>query len=181
MRGGEVVAIRKVPSGFAYSGDPSARYKITGYTSGLSVLEYDREKKAHFVPKSLSTDFSGVMVKSPALHRELFDIARVLSVPLPFQEKSGGPLIYPVPGYDSRLGTYLISGAPELVDIPFKKALEVIDFIICEFCFTNDEEGESRRSRCHAIARILTPFAGILLGWTTRVPLWNTRFPRTPG
>ena len=42
----------------------------------------------------------------------------------------------------------------------------MLERIHAEFPFTNEQ------SRTHALARLLTPFARGLLGWTTRVPLW---------
>jgi hypothetical protein len=50
--------------------------------------------------------------------------------------------------------------------MPLRKAIELIRRIHEEFCFANEQ------SRINAIARLLTPFARAILGWTTRVPFW---------
>jgi hypothetical protein len=50
--------------------------------------------------------------------------------------------------------------------MPIAEAWSLIADLLSGFCFTNEQ------SRTHAIARMLTPFARALLGWTTRVPLW---------
>ena len=75
-------------------------------------------------------------------------------MPLPFRPRDSKRLIYPSKGYDPRFLTYLVD------DAPLDRALEVIEWVHREFCFTNDQ------SRIHAIARFITPFARGILGWT---------------
>jgi DNA polymerase I-like protein with 3'-5' exonuclease and polymerase domains len=178
-----VVHIEKVASGFEYSPDPKKRYKISAFNCGLrelspllakgsleyymepGVLREDDNGEQVFVPKSLSTDFCAGMVQSTQLRTCLDYITRILTVPLPF--RSGAELIYPRKGFDPRFGTYLVPNSPDIdYAMPITEAWELVAQMLSGFCFTSEQ------SRTHAVARLLTPFARALLGWTTRVPLW---------
>jgi DNA polymerase I-like protein with 3'-5' exonuclease and polymerase domains len=182
-RAGWITHIEMVPSGFEYSHDPAERYKIVSSSPGFrelgaikakgllekymepGVLREDDTDENIFVPKSFTTDFCAGMVQSDQLKAELDHITRILPVPLPF--RIGDQLAYPQKGFDRRFGTYLVPDSPELdLAMPIDEAWELIAKIFSGFCFTNEQ------SRTHAIARMLTPFARALLGWTTRVPLW---------
>jgi hypothetical protein len=178
----QIVTLHNVPSGFIYSNNPDARYKVQSYSVGLlelsgvmarsdleryvvpGFLVKDETGNYEFIRKSFSTDFCSALVHSAHLRDTLPHIARVLTVPVPFRVDD--QLIYPKPGYDPRFGTYLVPDAPAIKPMPIDQAVRIIKDIHSEFCFTNDQ------SRCHAIARLLTPFGRGLLGWTTRVPLW---------
>jgi DNA polymerase I-like protein with 3'-5' exonuclease and polymerase domains len=178
-----IVHIEKVASGFEYSPDPKKRYKISAFSFGLrelspllakGLLEYymepgvlraDDNGEEIFVPKSFSTDFCAGMVQSTQLKDCLDYITRILTVPLPF--RSGDELVYPSKGFDPRFGTYLVPDSPEIDHaMSITEAWELIAWMLSGFCFTSEQ------SRTHAVARLLTPFARALLGWTTRVPLW---------
>jgi hypothetical protein len=183
VRAREVNVIEQVPSGFTYSDDPDTRFAVAAHTIGFSELTGIQAKgglekyvepgiltfpfedsEPEFVPKSFSTDFCSGMIQSDQLKDELPFIARLLTVPLPFQLGSG--LVRPKVKYDQQFGTYLMPGAPEIQPMSLEKALKIIDRIHAGFCFTNEQ------SKTHAIARLITPFGRALLGWTTRVPLW---------
>ena len=185
VRDDRVVVVKKVPSGFTYSGEPEIKFKAEAYTVGLSelsavearsdleryvvpgVLAEDGAGQKQFARKSFSTYFCSSLVRSGQLAGELPLIARVLTVPLPFRPGGSNRLVYPVKGYDPRFKTYLVEDAPEIDEnFPLDKAHELIEWIHREFRFTNEQ------SRVHAIARMLTPFARAILGWTARVPLW---------
>jgi DNA polymerase I-like protein with 3'-5' exonuclease and polymerase domains len=182
-RGGWITYIEKVPSGFEYSANPKMRYKVTAFSFGFreltalrakgmlegymepGVLRLDENGEEVFVPKSFVTEFCAGMVQSDQLRDPLDHISRILSVPLPLH--IGNELVYPKKGFDPRFGTYLVPDSPELDHaMPINEAWELIAKIFSGFCFTNEQ------SRTHAVARLLTPFAHALLGWTTRVPLW---------
>ena len=182
-RGDRIVRIELIPSGFRYSADPKSRYTIEAHTPGFrelvglqakgllekfmepGVLRKDDNDETIFIPKSFGTDFCSGMVQSDQLKAKLDHISRILTVPIPF--KIGNELIYPRKGFDPQFGTYLLPDAPELDHaMPIKEAWSLIADLFSGFCFTNEQ------SRIHAIARLLTPFARALLGWTTRVPLW---------
>jgi DNA polymerase I-like protein with 3'-5' exonuclease and polymerase domains len=182
IRGDALVTLKNVPSGFVYSENPDIRYSVKSYTVGLDelngvkarsslehyvvpgVLVTDEMGNKEFIKKSFSTDFCASMVHSGHLRIKLPHIARILTVALPF--RVGNKLIYPKPGYDPRFATYLIDNAPTIKEMSLQDALDILDHIHKEFCFT------TQQSRTHAIARLLTPFARALIGWTTRTPLW---------
>jgi DNA polymerase-1 len=182
-RAGWIAYIEKVPSGFEYSSEPKGRYKITALSFGFrelsalrakgmlekymepGVLRQDDNGEQVFIPKSLPTDLCAGMVTSDQLRDQLDHISRILPVPLPVL--MGNELVYPLKGYDPRFGTYLVPDSPELDHaMPIEEAWALIARILSGFCFTTEQ------SRTHAVARLLTPFARALLGWTTRVPLW---------
>jgi DNA polymerase I-like protein with 3'-5' exonuclease and polymerase domains len=181
VRGSCVNVIEQIPSGFVYSDDPTERYQVAATLVGFRELSALQAKGAlekymepgvlindgdgqEFSPKSFSTDFCAGLLQSDQLKEKLPRIARILTAPLPF--RVGGRLLYPKKGYDPRFATYLLSDAPELYRMSIEDAHAKIDSLLSGFCFTNDQ------SKTHAIARILTPFARGLLGWTIRVPLW---------
>ena len=132
VRDKEIVVIDKVPSGFAYSGDPEIKFSVESYTVGLNELSpmearsdleryvvpgflvKDETDKEQFVSKSFSTDFCASLVRSSQLREELPRIVRALTVPLPFRPEGSKRLIYPAKGYDPRFLTYLVEDAPEI-------------------------------------------------------------------
>ena len=187
-RAGRIVTIDAVPSGFVYSSNPDTEYTIEAHTTGFveltaqeaksrleeyavpGILAKDELSNPEFIKRSFSSDFCTGLVHSVHLRRKLPDILRVLTVPIPI--RVGDKLAYPSPGYDKRFGTFLVDGAPAIKEMALEKALKILQAIHAEFCFTNDGEKQSQQSRTHAMARLLTPFARGILGWTTRVPLW---------
>jgi hypothetical protein len=67
----------------------------------------------------------------------------------------------------------MVKDAPEInFEMPVKRAKEILTGIHEEFCWLNPQ------SKVHAYARLITPFARGLLGFTTRVPLWIYRANR---
>ena len=178
----QIVVIDKVPSGFVYSRNPDTEYKVEAYTTGFrelsaqearsnveryvipGVLRWDMVSAYEFVKKSFPSDFCLSLVNSDHLRVKLPEIVRVLTVPVPIAME--GKLVFPNPGYDTRFGTFLVTDAPKIREMSLKQAIKVLATIHAEFPFTTDQ------SRVHAIARLLTPFARGLIGWTTRVPLW---------
>jgi hypothetical protein len=130
------------------------------------VLREDDNGEKVFVPKSFPTEFCAGMIQSSQLKEKLDHITRILPIPLPL--RTGNELVYPKKGFDPRFGTYLVPDSPELDHaMPIDEAWALIARILSGFCFTNEQ------SRTHAIARLMTPFARALIGWTTRVPLWT--------
>ena len=128
------------------------------------ILVKDEMGELEFIKKSFSSDFCVGLVNSSFLRRKLPHILRVLTVPIPIRVND--KLVFPKQGYDPRFGTFLVDHAPALKEMTLERALEVFHNLYFDFCFTNDQ------SRTHALARLLTPFARGILGWTTRVPLW---------
>ena len=183
-RMGELSYIELVPSGFEYSSDRTQRYKVISNTPGLrkltaikaksilerymepGVLAQDENGEKTFVSKSFTTDFCAGMVESDHIKGELDHIARILTVPIPF--RVGNDIVYPKTGFDPHFGTYLVEDAPQINhSMSLKDAWAWLATILSGFCFTNEQ------SRTHAIACLATPFSRAILGWTTRVPLWN--------
>jgi bifunctional DNA primase/polymerase-like protein len=88
-RSNEIVTVARVPSGFVYSSDPNAKYKIASHTTGLleltaihaksSMEQYtepgclaeDEQRGKYFVPKSFSTDFCCGLLQSDVLKDRL--------------------------------------------------------------------------------------------------------------
>jgi DNA polymerase-1 len=179
VRGDEIVVLRKVPSGFVYSDTPGSQYSVSSFQVGLGALSsleaksslekyiepgYLKGDPPEFVPCSFSTEFCAGLLQAGQLKSHLFDIVRVLTVALPFRIED--KLLYPSPGYDSRFGTFLLPEAPVIKPLALEYALEVLERLHGDFCFTNEQ------SKTHAIAALLTPFAKAIIGWTARTPLW---------
>lgn len=187
----DIVTVEQVASGFVYADDNDEKFKLTNLTAGFDTLTALRarsmlekfmtpgilrkveaegeETKYVFKPKSFTGAFCGGMVESPFLRENLSMINRILTVPLPFRVNDR--LVYPREGYDSRFGTYLLPDAPKIRIMPLEEAKKHLEWVYREFCFTEDGKGYSQ-SRVNAVARLLTPFARAIMGWTTRVPLW---------
>ena len=179
VRGDEIVVLRKMPSGFVYSDSPGSQYSVSSFQVGLGALSsleaksslekyiepgYLRGDPPEFVPCSFSTEFCAGLLQAEQLKARLFDIVRVLTVALPF--RIDDKLLYPNPGYDPRFGTFLLPEAPVIKPLTLEYALEVLERLHNDFCFTNEQ------SKTHAIAALLTPFSKAIIGWTTRTPLW---------
>jgi DNA polymerase I-like protein with 3'-5' exonuclease and polymerase domains len=179
VRGEEVTVVRKVPAGFIYSPNPATQYSVTSFQVGLGALGplqaksslekhmepgYVIRNTGQFVPCSFPTEFCKGLLQAEQLKAHLFDIVRVLPVPLPFRVND--KLLYPKPGYDPQFGTFLLPDAPAIKPLSVEYALEVFERLHSDFCFTNQQ------SKTHAVAALLTPFAKALIGWTTRTPLW---------
>jgi DNA polymerase I-like protein with 3'-5' exonuclease and polymerase domains len=179
VRGEEVTVLRKVPVGFVYSPNPATQYSVTSFQVGLAALSAFQAKSSlekymepgyvnpdtkQFVPCSFPTEFCKGLLQAQQLKDQLFHIVRVLPVPLPFRVDD--KLLYPKPGYDPQFGTYLLPDAPTIKTVTLEYALEVLERLHSDFCFTNQQ------SKTHAMAALLTPFAKGIIGWTTRTPLW---------
>ena len=173
----EIVTINKIPSGFIYSGNEDTEYKVKAHITGFCNLNAQDAKsrvEKHVIPgklvgdgrgnvefraASFSTDFCNGLVSASEFRNGLPEILRILTVPIPI--RVGNRLVFPCTGYDPRFGTFLIPDAPILEEMPLDEALKILESIHAEFPFTNEQ------SRTHALARLLTPFARGLLGWTT--------------
>ena len=180
IRGDEPTIITDVPSGFEYSSEGAQKYKVTAHVTGFrslsgigakSDLERYMEpghlnKDGEFIKASFNPGFTGGMLAAPQFKEKLPRIIRILTVPLPL--RVGNKLVYPSVGYDPRFGTYLTPDAPALIHpLPsLQEAIEIIDGTMQGCRFTSEQ------SRIHARARLITPFARGIFGWTTRVPLW---------
>ena len=135
----------------------------------VGVLRKDEAGDATFVPLSMSEACARILLAAPQLRESLPPLRRVLDVSLPVLV--GGSLLYPRPGYDPRFGTFLAADAPESSYMSIDEARSLIlDELLGDketggFCWTDEQ------SKCHAVARIITPFCRGLMGWA-RAPLW---------
>ncbi len=184
VRNDTVVAIGQIATGFEFSSQEDQKFKISSTSAGFRPLsgteaKYELEQfitptvfarpspnaPAIMVTKSYTTDFCNGLVQSPQLKAKLPVLTRILTCPLPLRI-NGTDLIYPKPGYDERFGTYLLPNAPVLHPMKVEDALTLLQDLLSDFCITEAQ------SVTHAYARLFTPFARGLLGWTTRTPLF---------
>ncbi len=135
----------------------------------VGVLRKDEAGDPTFVPLSMSEACARILLAAPHLRESLPPLRRVLDVSLPVLV--GGNLVYPAPGYDPRFGTFLAADAPEISYMGLEEARRLIlDDLLGDkdsggFCWTDEQ------SKCHAVARIITPFCRGLMAWA-RPPLW---------
>jgi len=134
------------------------------------VTQRDKAGDKIFVPKSMSEHDAKVTLISRQFTDCMPRIDRVLDVGSPFLDSDGG-LVYPTPGYDARLGTWLNPNAPALRPMGLDEALA----LLLDELFTTPDRGgfwwHDGQSRTHALARFITPFCRGLMGWK-RPPLW---------
>jgi DNA polymerase I len=181
-RGHDVQVIAQIPSGFIYSENPDEQLTVKAFSPGFLSLSPGQaksdledycepicleEKGGDYIEvrKSFSREFCAGMLESPQFRATLPLIVRILTVPLPFRIRDR--LVYPKSGYDQQFGTFLMPDAPVLYPMTLAQAIKVInEKMLAGFGFS------APQSRINAIARLLTPFARGILGWTERVPIW---------
>jgi len=135
----------------------------------VGVLRKDEAGDSTFVPLSMSEACARVLLAAPHLRESLPSLRRVLDVSLPVM--INGNLTYPNPGYDPRFGTFLAADAPDVAYMHIDEARSLIlDDLLGDketggFCWADEQ------SKCHAVARIITPFCRGLMNWA-RAPLW---------
>jgi hypothetical protein len=125
-----------------------------------------------FYNSTISESTSKAVLASDQLKKNLLEIERVIDFPMPMV--CNGEVFIPKVGYNQETKTYLRSGFPEIdYNMSLDVAKDIIDTMLRVFCFKTDDTGQSK---CHAIARILTPyFRGIINGL---VPFWNYKANR---
>jgi hypothetical protein len=171
-RNDEIVRVRLVETGFAYSSGES-KFTQKAYNAGFQAIDPFQVKSIietyvepgflqknfdqwEFVPKTFIADFCRGLIKAEQFKGELPVIRRILTVPIPLGVDNG-KLVYPQEGYDQRFETFLTPGAIKIQPVGVAKAKETFDWLLKDFCFTGPQ------SKTHAIARLLTPFARGLL------------------
>jgi DNA polymerase-1 len=135
----------------------------------VGVIRKDEAGDSTFVPLSMSEACARVLLAAPQLRESLPPLRRVLDVSLPVL--ICGNLVYPNPGYDPRFGTFLAADAP---DVAYMDIEEARSLILDELLGDKDSGGfcwADEQSKCHAVARVITPFCRGLMGWA-RAPLW---------
>jgi DNA polymerase I len=134
------------------------------------VIVQNEAKEKIFMPKSMSEADARITLANRRFLESLPLVTRLLDVPVPFPAEDGG-LLYPEPGYDPRFRTWLAPSAPRLRTMGLDEALD----LLLGRLLANASEGgfwwRDQQSRCHALARLLTPFCRALMRWK-RPPLW---------
>lgn len=126
-----------------------------------------KDGRFEFKRKSISADLANTLLQSNIVQSHLPRIDRIFTFPIPIlYEKK---LTFPKKGYDARFKSFLNYNSPEIncKNIDLDKAKEVIDYILREFCFQDDND------KANAIAAMITPFLrGLFSSFRVRTPLW---------
>jgi hypothetical protein len=123
------------------------------------------DHQTHKIPKSFSREDIAQLLEAPQFARQLPVVERILPVSLPILN-ANGEIVRAQLGYNPDICTYLHTNAPQMEQMTVEEAKQVLDDILGDFCFKSEQD------RTHAIARLITPYARGLMGWTARVPLW---------
>src|SRR6202047_2604680 len=116
------------------------------------------------------------LLVSPQFLEHIPRIDRILDVPIPIRT-SDGKIIFPESGFNPSLSIYCAPRGPEIKTMPLEEAKIVLDQALEGFCWKtddkkNEEPAKVPQSKVHAIARILTPYARGIMGFSERIPLW---------
>jgi hypothetical protein len=134
-------------------------------TSFEQYIDPGIDVEGQFVAKTMSESSARSLLVSPQFLKRVPRIDRILDVPTPIR-KPDGEIIFPKPGFNRSLGIYCDPRAPEITEMPLDQAIEVIEKAIAGFCW------KIPQSKIHAIARMLTPYARGVMGFSERMPLW---------
>jgi Bifunctional DNA primase/polymerase, N-terminal len=124
-----------------------------------------KDKDGEFVARTMSESSARTLLVSPQFLKQIPRISRILDVPIPLRLASGA-IVFPRPGFTRSLGIYCAPGAPEINELPLEQAIKIIEQAIAGFCW------KSPQSKVHAIARMITPYARGIMGFSERIPLW---------
>ncbi len=116
--------------------------------------------------KSMGAELARNVLDSDNLQKELFQIKRIFTVPLPIIYK--GKLTFPRKGYDRRFKSWLPHDSPEISDLNMSldKAKKLLNEIYQDFCF------QDKKDLTNAIAGLLTPFLrGLYSQFNARTPI----------
>jgi DNA polymerase-1 len=130
------------------------------------VVRTDKESDDRvFLPHTMSRECAGKLIASPQFRARLPEIIRILPIRLPIHLEGG--IVFPEPGYDRRFSTYLDPKAPEICEVPFDRAIELLTELHADFGW------KDAQSLVHALARLITPYCRGLMGWHARFPFWH--------
>ena len=118
-----------------------------------------------FYPHTMSRECAGKLIASPQFRARLPEIIRILPIRLPIRLRES--IVFPEPGHDPRFSTYLDPKAPEICDVPFDRAIELLTEVHADFGLKDPQ------SLVHALARLITPYCRGLMGWHARFPFWH--------
>jgi len=129
-------------------------------------IEYQTKRGIETMPKSMSSNISSILLKSPQLQDKLPNIKRIFLSPIPIIHN--GILTFPMKGYDKRFLSFLPFDSPNINEnLPLEEAKEIINQIYKEFCF------QDRKDYMNTIAGLLTPFLrGLFPSFSERAPLF---------
>jgi hypothetical protein len=126
-----------------------------------------------FKEKTMSEDVARSLIENPFFQKQLPQIHRILTVPIPILTPQGD-IRLPLPGFNRDLGIYCDVNAPALQPLDIDQARKVLEMAHRGFEFKNDQ------ARTHAYARFLTPYFRGIVGFLEPVPCWfyNANRPR---
>lgn len=125
------------------------------------------KERVEFRKKSMSRECASTVLQSPMLQEALPQIERIFTIPLPIMVE--GKLSFPKEGYDPNFLSWLPYDAPKITkpDMELKDAKDLIETLLCEFCFENDQD------KCNAIAALITPYLrGLFSAFNVRTPVF---------
>jgi len=125
------------------------------------------EKKFYDVKKSMNSAIAIIVLTSEVFQTKLPEIKRIFTIPIPIMYND--ELTFPKKGYDERFQSWLLNDAPDMTnpEMPLKEAKELIEKMLLEFCFENEQD------KINAISALLTPYLrGLFPSFNTRTPVF---------
>ncbi len=116
-----------------------------------------------FKPVSMSIDCARITMENECFKTRLPKLRRLLHCPIP--HSIDGEILYPIPGYDPRFGTYLCEDAPSIHHIELEEAKHLI---LNDLLGTPKNGGffwANEQALAHAVARLITPFCRGIMKW----------------
>jgi hypothetical protein len=132
---------------------------------GIDVELKQGSGVTEFVARTMSEQSARSLLVSPQFLKNIPRIDRILDGPIPIR-KANGEFVFPKPGFNPSLGIYCAPGAPEIRLMPLEEAVKIIEQALAGFCW------DIPQSKIHAIARMITPYARGIIGFSERTPLW---------
>ena len=118
------------------------------------------------IPKSFDRETIGKLLAAPQFKSQLPVIARVLSAPVAILDAETGQLVDLQPGYNPGHELFVSPEFGEIERMEPEEGRRLLLELLEDFCF------ETEQDRVHALARIITPYLRMIMGWTARTPLW---------
>jgi hypothetical protein len=140
----------------------------------IEIGRYVKNKKELvFRPETMSKTVAESLLASPQFVKRIPRVSRILDIPIPIRTRTDD-IVYPKRGFNRDLGIYLAPCAPALNEMTLEQAVETLEKAHEGFCWeeTKAPGQDAPQSKVHAFARILTPFARGLMGFSERFPLW---------
>ena len=100
-----------------------------------------------FHPHSLKREAAGYLLAANQFLDRLPKIVRILDTPIPVLVDR--QIIYPEAGYNPKLQCYVNPNSPKLVAIKWNEGLGLINELLTDFCFANEQ------ARINTVAKLL--------------------------